>query len=84
MPLRKVRAGSIGVLPVPDENRHPSDCHYRLKDWAGRFAGNDIVQNGLPKKKDGRPDIPHKINSALVRAAGTHTNQWQTIVWRIF
>ncbi|WP_284982854.1 hypothetical protein [Arthrobacter sp. efr-133-TYG-118] len=84
MPLRKYRGAARGILEIPDQNRNPHPRHYRLRDWAGRFAGNELVLNALPKKKDGRPNIPVKINTALVRSSGTRSMNWQTTVWRIF
>jgi hypothetical protein len=84
MPLRKFRGVLKGILEAPDDNRNPVPRYYHLRDWGGRFAGNEFVKNALPKKRDGRPNIPVKINTALVRSSGTRSNDWQTIVWRIF
>lgn len=82
--VRNMKDGkSRGILEAPGETRNPSIRIYRLKDWAGRFAGNEFVKNSLPKKDNGKPNIPVKINTALVRSSGTRSNDWQTIVWRI-
>ena len=82
MPLRKKRGQRIGILEAPSE-RFAVPRHYRLKDWGGRFAGPDHLQKALPKKKNGRPNVPVKIQTALVRSSGTRTGKWQTVVWRI-
>lgn len=83
MPIRKLGGRLFGILETPDANRNPAPRPYRLRDWGGRFAGNELVLNALPKKKNGRPNIPVKIMTALVRSSVTRTGNWQTIVWRI-
>ncbi|MBM7766704.1 hypothetical protein [Glutamicibacter nicotianae] len=83
MPRRNMRGRSGSILQRPVESEKTYKNIYRLRDWGGRFAGNEFVQKGLPKKKDGRPNIPVKINTQLVRTSGTRTAKWQTIVWRI-
>lgn len=82
MPLRKRRGSSISLLEAPSE-RFSIVRHYRLRDWGGRFAGPDHVLTALPKKQNGRPNVPVLIQTALVRSSGTRTGMWQTVVWRI-
>lgn len=83
IPARKGKHNGIRLLEEPGENRYSVRRVYRMKDWAGRFVGNALVENALPKKANGKVNIPAKVATSLVRSHVTQAKNWQTIVWRV-
>ena len=83
MPTRRGKGKSEGLLELPGDNQFSFKRTYPLKDWGGRFAGNGLVLDGLPKRKNGKPNVPVAIVSDLVRSHVSRTDKWQTVVWRI-
>lgn len=83
LPERKGKGRSRGLVEIPGENDLPYQRKYQLRDWAGRFAGNNFVLEGLPKDYKGQPDIPFAIRSTLVKSTLAPSAKWQAVVWRV-
>ncbi|GAB3296522.1 hypothetical protein GCM10027427_18050 [Pseudoclavibacter terrae] len=83
IPARKGKYNGIRLLEEPGENRYSVRRVRRMKDWGGRFVGNALVENALPKKANGKVNIPAKFATSLVRSHVTRAGNWQTIVWRV-
>ena len=83
LPERRGKGATRGVLEMPGENEITYQRAYDLFDWAGRFVGNGLVSDGLPKNRRGRPDLQRTLRSTLVKSTLSPAQRWQTVVWRV-